>query len=123
MESVCDRVIIINHGRVLIDQPLAELRRSHLRRKLLTLHTAEPSVNVELPGAEVLSRDPHRISLQVDLDQVPVERVIAHVMSRARLRDLTVSDPPMEDIIRELYSRANLPHASALSPPPGGITP
>ena len=118
MESVCERVIIINHGKVLIDQPLAELRRSHLRRKLLTLQTAEPSVDIDLPGAAVVSRQPHRVELQVDLDQVPVERVVQHVMSRARLHDLTVNDPPMEDVIRELYGRANLARVENQSPPP-----
>ena len=117
MESVCERVIIINHGKVLVDQPLAELRRSHLRRKLLTLQTAEPSVDIDLPGAAVVSRHPHRIELQVDLDRVPVERVVQHVMSRARLHDLTVNDPPMEDVIRELYGRANLARVEDQSPP------
>jgi viologen exporter family transport system ATP-binding protein len=116
MESVCDRVIIINHGRVLIDQPLVELRRSHLRRKLLTLQTADAEVVIDLPGTVVVSRQPHRLELQVDLDQVRVEQVVQHVMSRARLRDLTVSDPPMDEIIRELYGRAGSPGAP-LGPP------
>jgi ABC-2 type transport system ATP-binding protein len=112
MESVCDRVIIINHGRVLVDQPLAELRRSHLRRKLLTLQTAEAEVVIDLPGTTVLSRQPHRIELQVDLDRVPVEQVVQHVMGCARLRDLTINDPPMEEIIRELFGRAQAPAAT-----------
>jgi hypothetical protein len=33
-------------------------------------------------------------------------------MGRARLRDLTVNDPPMEEIIRELYGRAQAPAAT-----------
>jgi hypothetical protein len=39
-------------------------------------------------------------------------------MSRARLHDLTVNDPPMEDVIRELYGRANLARVENQSPPP-----
>jgi len=106
MESVCERVIIIHHGRVLVDQSLAELRRTHLRRKLLVLHTAEPSVDLRLAGTRVVACEPHRIELELDLDRVAVEQVVQHVMARARLRDLTVSDPPMEDVIRDLYGRA-----------------
>ncbi|HTV22314.1 MAG TPA: ATP-binding cassette domain-containing protein [Polyangiaceae bacterium] len=114
MESVCDRVIIIHHGRVLVDQSLAELRRAHLRRKLLTLQTAEVEVEVELAGARVVSREPHRVKLEVDLDRVPVEQVVQHVMARARLHDLTVNDPPMEEVIRALYGRGRL--GAALEP-------
>jgi ABC-2 type transport system ATP-binding protein len=115
MESVCDRVIIIHHGRVLVDQPLLVLRQAHLRRKLLTLQTAEADVAIDLPGVAVVSRQPHRIELEVDLDVLHVEQVVGYVMSRARLRDLTVNDPPMEDVIRELYGRAN---RAASSPGP-----
>jgi ABC-2 type transport system ATP-binding protein len=32
MESVCDRAIILHRGRVLVDQPLTQLRREHIRR-------------------------------------------------------------------------------------------
>jgi ABC-2 type transport system ATP-binding protein len=117
MESVCDRVIIIHHGRVLVDQPLSQLRQAHLRRKLLTLQTAEADVVVDLPGTRVVARSPHRLELEVDLDRVPVEEVIQHVMGRARLRDLTVNDPPMEEVIRALYGRANQTRTPAGSPP------
>jgi ABC-2 type transport system ATP-binding protein len=116
MESVCERVIILHRGRVLIDQPLALLRREHIRRKLLTLHTVEADCSVDLPGITVLAREPHRLELEVDLALVHVEQVVQHVMSRARLRDLTVSDPPMEQIIRELYGHA----AEAASVDAGG---
>jgi viologen exporter family transport system ATP-binding protein len=120
MESVCERVIIIHHGRVLVDQSLAELRRTHLRRKLLVLHTAEPSLELSLAGARVVACEPHRIEIELDLDRVAVEQVVQHVMARARLRDLTVSDPPMEEVIRELYGRGASP---AAAPPPGVAAP
>ena len=106
MESVCDRAIILHQGRVLVDQPLEVLRREHIRVKLLTLHTLEAECSVDLPGIVVLSRQPHRLQLEVDLSRVHVEQVVQHVMARARLQDLTVSDPPMEQIIREIYGRA-----------------
>jgi ABC-2 type transport system ATP-binding protein len=106
MESVCERVIILHQGRVLVDQPLDALRREHIRRKLLVLHTVEAQCSVDLPGISVVSSQPHRLELEVDLTRVHVEQVVQHVMAHARLRDLTLSDPPMEQIIRELYGRA-----------------
>jgi ABC-2 type transport system ATP-binding protein len=107
MESVCDRAIILHQGRVLVDQPLEVLRREHIRVKLLTLHTVEAECSVDLPGIVVVSRQPHRLQLEVDLSRLHVEQVVEHVMARARLQDLTVSDPPMEQIIREIYGRAS----------------
>jgi ABC-2 type transport system ATP-binding protein len=119
LERVCERAIIIHHGRVLVDQPLRLLRQAHLRRKLLTLHTAEAEVVLDLPGVAVAARQPHRVELEIDLDVVNVDRVVQEVVARARLRDLTISDPPMEDVIRELYGRANGPSAFSHPPPMG----
>jgi ABC-type uncharacterized transport system ATPase subunit len=67
---------------------------------------------VDLDGISVVGRRPHRLELEIDLRRVAVEQAVAHVMGRARLRDLTVSDPPMEDVIRELYGRANVAGAA-----------
>ncbi|MEY2932215.1 MAG: hypothetical protein RL033_2964 [Pseudomonadota bacterium] len=114
MESVCDRAIILHRGRVLVDQPLTQLRREHIRRKLLSLNTVEAECEVALPGVRVLSRRPHQLELELDLGVVHVEQVVAHVMQHARLHDLTVSDPPMDQIILELYGRAS---AGAGGPP------
>jgi ABC-2 type transport system ATP-binding protein len=122
MESVCDRAIILHRGRVLVDQPLEALRREHIRRKLLSLHTVEAECSVELPGIKLVGREPHRIDLEIDLSVVHIEQVVQHVMARARLRDLTVSDPPMEQIIREIYGRAS-GAADAADPEAAGALP
>jgi ABC-2 type transport system ATP-binding protein len=106
MENVCDRVIVIHRGRVLVDQSLDALRRDHIKKKLLTLHTVEPECEIQLAGTRVVSRRPHRTEIEVDLQRTDVERVVQHVMAQARLSDLTISDPPMEDIIRQLYASA-----------------
>jgi len=103
MERVCDRVLVINHGRLLLDEPIANLRKSYIKRKVVTLQTAEPSIEISLPGVEAVERAPHRTVLEVDVDQTPVEVVVQAAMKASRLRDLTVEDPPMEEIIQAIY--------------------
>jgi ABC-2 type transport system ATP-binding protein len=106
MERVCDRVIVINHGRLLLDLPVSELRSHYIRRKVVTLLTAEPDVTLDLPGLSVLSREPHRTVLEVDVEKTPVEQVVQAAMAASRLRDLTVEDPPMEEIVQAIYAAA-----------------
>jgi len=106
MERVCDRVIVIHHGKLLLDEPVAELRRAWIRRKRVTLLTAEAEVAFELPGTTLLEHAPHRTVLEVDVDATPVEAVVQAAMRTARLRDLTVEDPPMEEIVKAIYASA-----------------
>jgi len=106
MEQVCDRVIVIHGGRVLLDASLDTLRSTFIRRKRVTLLTAEPNVELELPGVTVVGRKPHRTAFEIDVDLTPIEAVVAAAIRTTTLRDLTVEDPPMEEIVEAIYRLA-----------------
>jgi ABC-2 type transport system ATP-binding protein len=104
MERVCDRVLVIHHGRLLLDQPIADLRKTYIRRKVITLLTAEASLELDLRGVEVVERAPHRLVLEVDVAEMPVDRVVQAALHAGKLRDITVEDPPMEEIVQAIYA-------------------
>jgi ABC-2 type transport system ATP-binding protein len=106
MERVCDRVLVIHRGRLLLDEPIAALRKSYIRRKMVTLLTAEEDIRIELPGVTLVEKAPHRTVLEVDVDRTPVEQVVQAALQASRLRDLTVEDPPMEEIVQAIYASA-----------------
>jgi ABC-2 type transport system ATP-binding protein len=107
MERVCDRVIVIHHGRVLLDQPTATLRGRFIGRKRITVHSEAERVDLELPGVVVVGRTPHRTLIDVDLARVAVEQVVQALLARTTLQDLSIEDPPMDEIVRAIYARAD----------------
>ncbi|MBM3534648.1 MAG: hypothetical protein FJX60_16600 [Alphaproteobacteria bacterium] len=68
--------------------------------------TEEESPALDLPGVAVASREPHRTSFAVDLDRVPVERVVAAALERFSVKDLAIENPPLDDVIRAIYRGA-----------------
>lgn len=104
MESVCDRIMVLHSGSLLLDKPIRALRSEYIRKKMVTLVTAEPSVNLDLPGLQVLSKKPHQLTVEVDLAIMPVEKVVERALQLSRLNDLSVEDPPMEEIVKAIYS-------------------
>ena len=106
MERVCDRVIVIHRGGLLLDKPVEALRKDYIRRKVVTLLTAEASIEIALPGVEIVEQAPHRTVLEVDVEKTPVEAVVQAALRASRLRDLTVEDPPMEEIVQAIYRQA-----------------
>jgi ABC-type uncharacterized transport system ATPase subunit len=93
---------------VIVNQSVHSLRSGFIRKKLLVLETVEAEVPFALDGVRVLRRGPHRLELEVDLRVSPVERVIEAVLRVARVRDLTVTDPPMDEIVQAIYATAPL---------------
>jgi ABC-2 type transport system ATP-binding protein len=107
VEQVCQRAIVVNHGRIVCDAPIAQLKRDHLRTRVVQLVFAEPTPSVAVEGATVRQADPLRATIEVDLDRTPIESVVAQVVGRYPVEDITVTEPPMEEVIAAIYqSRA-----------------
>ncbi len=106
VEQVCDRVVVIHRGRVLLDEPIDALRTRYLHRKLIVLRTTERELELRLPGVRTLCQSPHRTELEVDLSVTAVDAVVIAALAQTRLRDLTISDPPMDEVIGAIYERA-----------------
>jgi len=105
MELVCSRVIVINAGRIVIDQPTEQLRRRFLGRKLVTVQTAGPAdVDLDLPGLTPRAREPHRLVIEVDTGRARLDQVVARLMALPGVEDISIEDPPMEEVIREIYA-------------------
>jgi ABC-2 type transport system ATP-binding protein len=110
VERLCDRIIIIDGGRVLFDGRSAELKRRYAPHRLLDVVVAGDAterlaaVADALPaGVTALSRDGMKASFEVDPDVLPVADVIAALSARVPVVDLGVREPPLEGIIREIY--------------------
>jgi ABC-2 type transport system ATP-binding protein len=108
MERVCDRVIVIHRGKLLLDKSVSELR-ALIRQKVVTLVTKEPNLRLEKPGLRVLSSAPYRSVFEVDVDITPVGAVIEAALRAATLVDITVEDPPLEEVIQAIYASADIP--------------
>jgi ABC-2 type transport system ATP-binding protein len=103
IELVCDRVIVINQGRIVVDQPTDQLRRQFLAKKRITLRSAAPALVLDLPGLSALASEPHLSVLDVDTRTIRVEQVVAAALATGAIEDITIEDPPMEEVVREIY--------------------
>ena len=106
MERVCERVLVIHRGRLLLDRPVDALRKSFIPRKRISVVSEEAELSLDLPGVERLPSAPHRTELEVDLRAIGVDRLVARIVASARVLDLSVEDPPMEEIVSAIYAGA-----------------
>ena len=106
IELVCDRVIVINAGRIVVDQSTSELRRRFLGRKLVTIRSLAPTITLDLPGVSRRLAEPHQTSFEVDTSTLDVTRLIEAALAIGGIEDITIEDPPMEEVIRDIYASA-----------------
>ena len=106
LEALCKRVIVINHGQIVYEDKVSNMKRHYLTSKLVEVRYAEPiAVDFHIPGTETLKVGKNRlgVKLQFDSRQTPVAQVIAQLAEAGSLVDVTISDASLEDVIRAIY--------------------
>jgi ABC-2 type transport system ATP-binding protein len=108
VERLCRRVVVIDQGRVLVDDELAALRHGFAGNRVLVVELTEPAppllglagvvdVAVEAQGL--------RQRLEFSPGATTAAELIATVAQRVELRDVSVVEPSIEDLVRTLYAR------------------
>jgi ABC-2 type transport system ATP-binding protein len=105
IEQLCKRAIVVNHGRIILDEKVAVMKRELLTHKTIKLELAEPDPTVSVFGASVIEHVGDWVTLSVNTKVVSIEAVLSAIVARYRIRDVTIEDPPMEDIIAHIYER------------------
>ncbi len=109
IESLCKRVIIVNHGTILYDDRLSNLKRRYLTRKEIDVRFAEALTDgFHLDGVDILKVGTYGVKLQFDTRETPVDTVIQRLMSDRAVVDINVVDPPLEEIIARIYKEPEL---------------
>jgi ABC-2 type transport system ATP-binding protein len=104
LEALCKRVIIVNHGQIVYEDKVSNLKRKHLTTKLVEVRYAEQvPADFRMDGVEILKVGRYGVKLRFDTDQTPVDSVMAHLSGAGELVDITISDPPLEEVIAKVY--------------------
>ena len=104
LEALCRRVIIINHGQIVYEDKVSNLKRKFLTRKMVEVRYAEEvSPNFTIDGVEILKVGSYGVKLRFDTTKTHVDAVMAHLSQAGELVDITVSDPPLEEVIAKIY--------------------
>jgi ABC-2 type transport system ATP-binding protein len=104
IERLCDRLVVIDHGRVVHDGTIEALHSRYGSRRSLVVDLDAPlAPGFTLPGATLtgVEADGHRVTFA--LDSASAGAAVAGLVSAATVRDLSVVEPDIEDVVARLY--------------------
>ena len=103
VERLCERVMIIDRGRLLYDGELARLRDRFGGKRQLLVEFSEVYPDVSVEGAEIIEHKGSQAVYQFEKSTVTASELIGRVSQRYRIRDLEVREPDIETTIRRIY--------------------
>jgi len=103
VEQLCDRVIIIDHGKVLYDGKLESIVKKYATNKAISVVFAKPVSKsdiaklgkvVELEGTKAI----------ISVPRAESSKVAARLLENFSVDDLNIEEPNIEEIIRDVFS-------------------
>lgn len=102
IEKLCKRVVIVNHGKIIMDDTMNNLKYHYLNKKIIEVKTKE-SVNLEKEdGIAILKENENSLKIEIDSKKKNVTDVIKLIDSD-NIMDINISNIPLEDIITKIY--------------------
>ncbi len=108
VQRLCDRMVIIDHGRLAFDGTAADLARITDAERILVADLTEPVGELALPhGARLVDLEAggHRVRISFRPGAVSAADLFAVVADQARVDDLTLTEPAIEELVARIYTR------------------
>lgn len=108
IEELCNRIIIIDKGKILYDGSLANIKYRFGNTKTIFI----PS-NVELDDADFVKRFPtatiedaeDKRAIKFSLNDVELDDMLLHLINTYHIKDFKIEDISIEDITKQLYEK------------------
>ncbi|HET9059047.1 MAG TPA: ATP-binding cassette domain-containing protein [Acidimicrobiales bacterium] len=109
IEDICQRLVIIDNGRVVYDGSLEAVKDAFARERTIHFQLAGvvsvAAVRRRLPGLAVAAGEREReLTVVFDKTASSAGEVLAAVTAEAEVEDMRISEPAIEDVIRKLYA-------------------
>jgi ABC-2 type transport system ATP-binding protein len=105
VEKLCERVMIIDKGKLLFDGQLDDLRQRFGGQRQLIVDFAEEYADVSVENAQVAAREGSRATYTFERSAISASELISRISARYRIRDLEVREPEIEETVRRIYEQ------------------
>lgn len=102
IEKLCKRVVIINDGKVVLDDSMENLKYHYLNKKIIEVKMKE-KVNLDDEDGIIILKDKgYNLKLSIDVAKKSVADVIK-LLNTDKIVDINISNEPLENIIANIY--------------------
>jgi ABC-2 type transport system ATP-binding protein len=111
IEELCERVIVIDHGKIFFDGPLDTIIDRFSSAKIISLSFEEGAACDFTQFGEVVEQKP--MSVQLKVPRAKVTEIARKLLESCRVTDINVQELPVEEVIRQLFGEHDTERASS----------
>lgn len=104
VEALCERIIIIDHGKILYDGNLSDIVKKHTKHKIISLVFHAPVEKEKLERLGNL-RDFEYPKATLSVTRGNSNQIAAKLLEYFPVEDLNIEEPDIEEVIRDVFSK------------------
>lgn len=108
IETLCNRVIVIGKGEILLDGSLQSLRNTVSKDRRLILDFDEGTNGFSIAGATLIGEEKNRLVIDFNPDIITPADLITNLSTKYKIKDILIENPPIEEIIAKIYGEFNI---------------
>lgn len=114
VERLCERIILIDHGRVLYDGAVEQLKAKYAPHRILVVRLATDigAASVidpdDVADAEIVEQQDGVARIRFESARTPVHDLIAALNAKYAMADLSIVEPDLEGVVRQIYGEPAL---------------
>ncbi len=102
IEKLCKRVVIINNGKIILDDTMTNIKYHYMNKKIIELKLKENIKLEEKDGMKVLKSKNENLKIELDNEKVKVNDLMK-MIDGEKIIDINISSVPLEEIITQIY--------------------
>ena len=102
IEKLCKRVIIVNNGKIVLDDTMNNLKYHYLNKKIVEVKSKEKINFNDEDGITVLKEKEKNLKLEIDTRKKNLADVLK-LIDPDNIVDINISNTPLEEIISDIY--------------------
>ena len=101
IEELCHRVLVIDHGKIFFDGPLAQIIDRFSGHKIISLTFERQGIRDFSAFGEIIDQTP--VSVQLKVPRTKVTDTCRQLLDACHVSDINVQEVPVEEVIRQLF--------------------
>ena len=107
IQSICERCVIINHGKIIIDTTTKQLINDYVKLKnIIITPNIEFTEFPDLPkGMRYITKNNNQIVVEVDTEVIHTQKALQELIKEFDIDDVNIDNESLESIIRGIYEK------------------
>ena len=102
VEELCERIIIIDHGKILFDGKLLDIVKKHAKHKRIAIVLKKEIKQSDLEQfGEVVVFEPPKSIISVPREKASV--ITGKLLKKFSVADIVIEEPDIEEVIRDVF--------------------